>query len=157
MRIKKERHEFLRVELVRAKMTLDDKRVDVSTEPFGDGIIGKITLYSFYEGEDGISSEKDIRKAIEDLRAQGPLYGLVLDMRENSGGFLSQAVRVSGLFISGGVVVISKYSDGSMKFYRAVDGRRFYDGPLVVLVSKGSASATEIVAQTLQDYGVGVV
>lgn len=92
MRSKRGGKEFLHVDLVRAKMTLDDKRVDVSWEPFGDGVIGKITLYSFYEGDDGISSEKDIRKAIEDLRAQGPLYGLVLDMRENSGGFLSQAV-----------------------------------------------------------------
>lgn len=149
--------EFVRVEITRAKMTIDDKRVDISYEPFGDGVIGKITLYSFYEGEDGISSEKDLRKAIEYLQKQGPLYGLVLDMRNNSGGFLSQAVRVSGLFISAGVVVIAKYSDDSMKFYRAVDGRKLYDGPLVVLVSKGSASATEIVAQTLQDYGVAVV
>lgn len=151
------KEQFSRVELTREHMTLDEKRVDISSEPFGDGVIGKITLYSFYEGDDGISSEKDLRKAIDQLREKGPLYGLVLDMRDNSGGFLSQSVRVSGLFISGGVVVISKYSDGSMKYYRAVDGRRFYDGPLVVLVSKGSASATEIVAQTLQDYGVGVV
>ena len=153
----KRKNQLLKVELTREHMIIDDKRVDVSYEPFGDGVIGKITLYSFYEGDDGISSEKDLRKAIDSLREHGPLYGLVLDMRENSGGFLSQAVRVSGLFISSGVVVISKYSDGSMKYYRAVDGKRFYDGPLVVLVSKGSASATEIVAQALQDYGVGVV
>ncbi len=157
MRNRNKEHEFLRVELVRTKMTLDDKRVDVSSEPFGDGIIGKITLYSFYEGDDGISSEKDIRKAITELRAKAPLYGLVLDMRENSGGFLSQAVRVSGLFISSGVVVVSKYSDGNLKYYRTVDGNKFYDGPLTVLISRGSASATEIVAQTLQDYGVALV
>ena len=149
--------QFFRVELMRSHITLDDKRVDISYEPYGDGIIGKITLYSFYEGEDGVTSEKDLRKAIDYLNAQGPLYGLVLDMRDNGGGFLSQAVRVGGLFISGGVVVISKYSDGSTKYYRAVEGKRYYDGPLVVLISKGSASATEIVAQTLQDYGVGVV
>lgn len=149
--------QFLQVELVRSKITLDDKRVDIEAEPYGDGVIGKITLHSFYEGEDGLSSEKDIKRAIEELKTQGPLYGLVLDMRENSGGFLSQAVRVSGLFISNGVVVISKYSDGSTKYYRAVDGERYFDGPLVVLISRGSASATEIVAQTLQDYGVAVV
>lgn len=149
--------EFVRVTLKRSHITLDEKRVDVSSEPFGDGFIGKITLYSFYEGEDGVSSEKDIRKAIDSLREKGPLYGLVLDMRDNGGGFLSQAVRVSGLFISNGVVVISKYSDGSTKFYRAVEGRRFFDGPLVILISRGSASATEIVAQTLQDYGVALI
>ena len=155
--LKKDNQEFVRVSVTREKIIIDDKRVSVSKEPFGDGFIGKITLYSFYEGDDGISSEKDLRKAIEALKEEGPLYGLVLDLRDNSGGFLSQAVHVSGLFISGGVVVISKYSDGSMKYYRALDGRRFYEGPLVVLVSKGSASATEIVAQALQDYGVAVV
>lgn len=151
------RPDFVRVELTRAKITLGDKRVDISSEPYGDGIIGKITLYSFYEGEDGISSEKDLKKAIDQLRAEGPLYGLILDMRDNSGGFLSQSVKVSGLFISSGVVVISKYSDGSMKYYRAVDGTRYYDGPLVVLISRGSASATEIVAQALKDYGVAII
>lgn len=147
----------LLVDLYREKMVIDDKRVDISSEPFGDGVIGKITLYAFYEGEDGISSEKDLRKAIEKLREEGPLHGLVFDMRDNSGGFLSQAVRVSSLFISSGVVVVSKYADGTMKYYRALDGRRFFDGPLVVLVSKESASAAEIVAAALQDYGVAVV
>ena len=148
---------FLRVGLTRSKITIEDKRVDVEAEPFGLGYIGKITLHSFYEGEDGLSSEKDLRRSINELQAAGPLYGLVLDMRENTGGFLSQAIRVSGLFISNGVVVISKYSDGSVKYYRSVDGSRFYDGPLVILTSRSSASATEIVAQTLQDYGVAVV
>ncbi len=147
----------LTVELTRKKITLDDKRVDVEAEPYGDGVIGKITLHSFYEGAGGLSSEKDLQNAIDELRAQGPLYGLVLDMRENGGGFLTQAVKVSGLFISSGVVVISKYSDGTVKYYRTVDGERYYDGPLVVLISRGSASATEIVAQTLKDYGVAVV
>ncbi|MBI3901210.1 MAG: PDZ domain-containing protein, partial [Chlamydiia bacterium] len=149
--------EFVQVELTRAKIILADQRVDISSEPYGDGIIGKITLHSFYEGEDGISSEKDLKRAIDQLREEGKLCGLVLDMRENSGGFLSQSVKVTGLFISSGVVVISKYSDESMKYYRAVDGERYYDGPLVVLISRGSASATEIVAQALQDYGVAVV
>lgn len=149
--------QLITVELIRKKITLDDKRVDYRAEPFGDGIIGKITLHSFYEGDDGLSSEKDLKQAIDALKEQGPLYGLVLDMRENGGGFLTQAVKVSGLFISSGVVVISKYSDGTMKYYRAIDGERYFDGPLVVLISRNSASATEIVAQTLKDYGVAVV
>ncbi|MEZ5315078.1 MAG: S41 family peptidase [Chlamydiales bacterium] len=148
---------FFTIEMTRSKIILDDKRVDVEAEPYGDGIIGKITLHAFYEGDDGVSSEKDLKLAIDQLRAQGPLYGLVLDMRENGGGFLSQAIKVSGLFISNGVVVISKYSDGSVKYYRSLDGERYYDGPLVVLISRGSASATEIVAQTLRDYGVAVI
>ncbi|NGX60808.1 MAG: Tail-specific protease [Chlamydiae bacterium] len=149
--------EYKQVELTRSRITLDEKRVDVSSEPYGDGVIGKITLYSFYEGEGGINSEADIKAAIDELRKEGPLYGLVLDIRDNGGGFLTQAVKVSGLFISSGVVVISKYSDGQIKYYRAVDGSRYYDGPLVILTDRGSASASEIVAQTLQDYGVAIV
>lgn len=149
--------QFLRVELIRSKIILEDKRVDVEVEPFADGVIGKITLHSFYEGDNDISSEHDLRVAIDELRALGPLYGVVLDMRENSGGFLSQAVKVGGLFISSGVVVISRYSDGDVRYYRSLEGSRFYDGPLVILVSKGSASAAEIVAAALQDYGVALI
>ena len=85
------------------------------------------------------------------------MRGLILDLRENSGGFLSQAVKVAGLFITNGIIVISKYSNGSERFYRDVDGKTSYDGPLVVLTSKATASAAEIVAQALQDYGVAVV
>lgn len=144
------------VELKRELIILNNDRVDVSSEPFGNGIIGKITLHSFYQG-DGVSSEKDVRNAIEQLEKKGKLRGLILDLRENSGGFLSQAVKVAGLFISNGVIVISKYSSGEERFYRDVDGKSAYDGPLIVLTSKATASAAEIVAQALQDYGVALI
>ncbi len=145
------------VRLVRSRIAISEQRVDYDTVPFADGMIGVIKVPSFYEGSRGVSTEEDVKKAIEELEVAGPLYGIILDMRDNSGGFLSQAVKVSGLFISNGVVVVSKYSDGTMKYYRSMDGKRIFDRPLVVLVSKGSASATEIVAQALQDYGVAVV
>ncbi|MBA2369835.1 MAG: PDZ domain-containing protein [Candidatus Protochlamydia sp.] len=144
------------VSLLREEIILSNDRVDMSSEPFGNGIIGKITLHSFYQG-DGVSSEKDVRDAIDKLKKQGNLRGLILDLRENSGGFLSQAVKVAGLFITNGVIVISKYSNGEERFYRDVDGETSYDGPLVVLTSKATASAAEIVAQALQDYGVAVI
>jgi carboxyl-terminal processing protease len=150
-------HEKQTVKLVRAKIALDDSRVDIQSEPYGDGHIGMLTLHSFYEGENDITSEKDLKAAIKQLKEQAPLHGLVLDMRQNSGGFLTQAVKVCNLFISSGVVVISKYSDGTIRYFRATDGEKTYDGPLVVLVSKGSASAAEIVAAALQDFGVAVV
>lgn len=144
------------VELKRELIILNNDRVDVSSEPFGNGIIGKITLHSFYQG-DGVSSEKDVRDAIDKLERKGNLRGLILDLRDNSGGFLSQAVKVAGLFITNGVIVISKYSNGEERFYRDVDGKTAYDGPLVVLTSKATASAAEIVAQALQDYGVALI
>lgn len=149
-------HENKSIQLKREKILLEDRRVDVKYEPYGNGIIGKITLYSFYEGENHISSEYDLKKAIESLQDKN-LLGLVLDIRENTGGFLSQAIKVSGLFMTNGVVVVSKYADGSAKRYRTISPKQFYSGPLVVLTSKSSASASEIVAQTLQDYGVALI
>lgn len=143
--------------LKREIIALNTDRVDVRYEKFGNGIIGKITLHAFYENEKGVTSENDIRAAIKKLQEIGPLRGLILDLRDNSGGFLSQAVKVAGLFITNGVIVVSKYSDGKEKFYRDVDGTTAFDGPLVVLVSKVTASAAEIVAQALQDYGVAVI
>ena len=148
--------EIYTVQLKRVLILVDRDRVDVSHEPMGDGIIGKITLHAFYQGE-GVSSEKDVKDAIEKLEREGKLKGLILDLRENSGGFLSQAVKVAGLFITNGIIVISKYSNGEERFYRDVDSSVSYDGPLVILTSSVTASAAEIVAQALQDYGVALV
>jgi carboxyl-terminal processing protease len=149
--------ELLHVELRREKIVLNHERVSYETVPYEDGIIGKITLPSFYESRDGSSCEKDLRESLRQLKKQGELKGLVIDMRENSGGFLNQAVKVSGLFMTSGVVVISKYAKGEIQYLRNLDGRLYYNGPIVLLTSKLSASATEIVAQALQDYGTAIV
>ena len=148
---------ILSVDLKRETIAVNDDRVEVTSEKFGDGIIGRITLHSFYQNDQGITSEKDVARAINELKAQGNLRGLILDLRENSGGFLSQAVKVAGLFITNGIVVISKYSNVDEKIYRDMDSKVDYNGPLVVLTSRATASAAEIVAQALQDYGVAVV
>lgn len=148
---------LLTVKLAREKVTVDDTRVVSSFEHVGNGIVGKIVLNSFYQNDKGISSEKDVRDALEKLEKAGNLRGLILDLRENTGGFLSQAVKVAGLFISNGVIVISKYSSGEERVFRDMDGKTFYNGPLIILTSKLTASAAEIVAQSLQDYGVAIV
>jgi carboxyl-terminal processing protease len=147
------------VQLQRAPITLNEDRVQVEFIPYPEknGILGKITLNSFYQGEGSVTSENDVKEAIKRLDEKGNLRGLILDLRENSGGFLSQAVKVAGLFITNGVVVVSKYSNGDEKFYRDVDGKITYDGPLIVLTSRVTASAAEIVAQALQDYGVALI
>lgn len=149
--------EEVRVTLMRKNIAIKEDRVDYTYESFGNGIIGTITLHSFYQGEDGISSEKDVKEAIQKLEKIGNLRGLVLDLRENTGGYLSQAVKVAGLFITNGVIVISKYSSGEKHYFRDMDGKTAYNGPLIVLTSKMTASAAEIVAEALQDYGVAVV
>lgn len=145
------------VSLRKRPISMGEARIQTSYEKFGNGIIGKISLHSFYEGADGMTSERDIKEAIRQLRQKGDLLGLVLDLRENSGGYLSQAVKVAGIFLSNGVVVISKYGQGEVHYLRNIAPRPYYGGPLVVLTSKMSASAAEIVAGALQDYGVGLV
>lgn len=145
------------IELKRAPIVVKSDRIETKSEKFGNGLIGMITLHSFYQGEDGEGSDVDMRKAIEELDKKGNLRGLILDLRENSGGFLTQAVKVAGLFINNGIVVISKYSDGEERIYRDMDGKRLYNGPLVILTSKATASAAEIVAQALQDYGIALI
>lgn len=144
------------VQLTRRKIVLKEERVQVSAIPFADGVLGVITLPSFYESS-GLSAEADLKQALRMLRKSGKLYGCLLDMRENSGGFLGQAVKVAGLFISCGVVVVSEYAHNEVHYLRQLDGRQFYDGPLLLLTSRISASAAEIVAQALQDYGVALV
>ena len=144
------------VALLKEPIPAQETRVDVSYTYFGEGIIGVIALHSFYEGEGG-SSEKDVRDAIFHLERIAPLEGLILDLRDNRGGYLTQAVKVAGLFITNGVVAISRFADGSEKIYRDVEGKTTFDGPLLILVSRETASAAEIVAQALQDYGVAIV
>lgn len=155
--LKREAAPSVVVEVKREKIVLNEERLTYSLEPHLNGYIAKIVLPGFYDNGDGISSEKDLRDAIKEIKSKGKLHGLVIDLRENSGGFLTQAVKVAGLFITKGIVVISKYSDGEIRYMRDLDGRLYYDGPLVLLTSKASASAAEIVAQALQDYGVAVI
>lgn len=157
--VRKEKGEntaFYRVTLERRPIEMEGDRISVSYEKNGSGIVGTITLRSFYES-DQVSAEKDIKKAIRELEKKGDLQGLVLDLRDNAGGFLSQAVKVSGLFIKSGVIVIAKYANNEMHYLRTLDAKTAYNGPMVVLTSKLSASAAEITAQALQDYGVAVV
>jgi carboxyl-terminal processing protease len=95
--------------------------------------------------------------AITKIKEEHNLKGLVLDLRYNVGGMLSQAVHVTGLFITKGVVVSIKDETGMVQHLRDLDGKMIWDGPLIVLINRASASASEIVAQTLQDYGRALV
>lgn len=144
------------VELKREKFALEDERLKCLVEPYDSGFLVTLVLPSFYESQ-STSCEKDIRIALAKVRENGEIKGLVLDLRNNLGGFFVQAVKVAGLFVSSGVIAISKYSGGETKYLRSIDGKIQYDGPMVVLTSRASASAAEIVAQALQDYGAAIV
>lgn len=145
------------ISLKKERIELADERVKFSFTPFGDGIIGKIELPSFYGSAGGSNAERDMIDALRALKKKGKLIGLVIDLRENSGGFLSEAVKVASLFVKSGVIVVSKYARGEVQYLRDVDPRVYYDGPLLILTSQASASAAEILAQALQDYGIALV
>lgn len=125
-----------------------------------DARILLVSLPSFYrdfEGEQNgdkefKSSTRDVKKLLEPEIAKG-LDGLILDLRGNGGGSLQEAVELAGLFFPKGPVVQARYSDGRVKVLRDRDGQSTFSGPLVVLVDRLSASASEIVAAALQDSG----
>lgn len=148
--------EKIEIELVRNEVVLEETRLETQIEPYGDGVIAILKLFSFYQDPKS-SSATDIRKAIEQIQKDNHLKGVILDLRSNSGGLLTQAVNVTGLFISKGIVVSIKDNTGKVQHLREVDGNPIWNGPLFTLVNRASASAAEIVAQTLQDYGRAVV
>lgn len=140
------------IEVIRDEIVLKETRFETEKIPYGDGVIAYLRLFSFYQDPND-SSASDLKKALEEIRKNEKLLGVVLDLRGNAGGLLPQAVAVTGLFIKKGVVVSVKDSEGNIQHLRNFDGTLTWDGPLLVLTNKGSASAAEIVAQTLQDYG----
>ncbi len=146
----------LEIDMMRNEVVLEESRLETHTEPFGDGVIAHLKLYSFYQDQK-FSSTGDIRKAIENIKKEHRLHGVLLDLRSNAGGLLPQAVSVTGLFINKGIVVSIKENNGKLQHLREVEGKPVWDGPLAVLVNQASASAAEIVAQTLQDYGRAIV
>jgi carboxyl-terminal processing protease len=148
--------EKLEIELIRNEVVLEESRLETLFEPFGDGVIAHLKLFSFYQDPKS-SSAQDMRKALDNLKKDHKLVGVILDLRSNAGGLLPQAVAVTGLFINKGIVVSIKDNTSKLQNLREIEGRPIWDGPLVVLVNRASASAAEIVAQTLQDYGRAII
>lgn len=128
--------------------TIERAKIDVPNveSEMLEGDIGYVSLVSFTQ-----VAAADVRAAIEELEADGA-QGYVLDLRNNPGGLLSASVDVSSLFIPDGVIVTVEDRKGQVEKHR-VSGETVTDDPLVVLVNGNSASASEIVAGALQDYG----
>ena len=134
-------------------------RAEIIEVPRGDKIvpIGLLDLPSFYGGRGRSSSTSiDIAELIGKLK-KSDVKGLILDLRHNGGGLLSEAVKLTGLFIPQGPVVQVKDTTGRIKKHVDRDPKTVWDGPLMVLVSRYSASASEIVAGALQDHGRAII
>jgi carboxyl-terminal processing protease len=159
----------VRIDLIRDEVKLEEQAAKGRAEEIQadeKGVrrkLGIVTLPAFYadiagkmeRNQDSRSSVRDVRKILADMEKQG-VEGILLDLRNNGGGSLTEAVEMTGLFIrSGPVVQVRKRR--TIQVLSDPDPESVYDGPLVVLVNRQSASASEILAGALQDYGRALV
>lgn len=156
------------IDIVRNEVKLEEQAAQASVEEIetGDGImkIGVIDVPVFYVDFRGRarnepnyrSSTRDVRRLINELRADG-VEGLVIDLRGNGGGALVEATTMTGLFIDTGPVVQVRDANGRVTVETDREPGMAWDGPLAVLVNRSSASASEIFAAAIQDYGRGII
>jgi len=151
------------VELVRDEIKLKDQeaRADIiiRKDESGNPIkLGWLTLPSFYADMDRHqkSTTRDVQALLKRLKKEN-IAGLVVDLRRNGGGSLEEALSLTGLFLKSGPIVQTKDYNGSIRISSDPDSGIAYAGPLVVLTSRQSASASEIFAAALQDYGRAVI
>ena len=151
------------VELVRDEIKLKDQeaRADIiiKKDENGDPIkLGWLTLPSFYADMDRHqkSTTRDVLALLKRLKKEN-IAGLVVDLRKNGGGSLEEALSLTGLFLKSGPIVETKDYNGTIRISSDPDSGIAYAGPLVVLTSRQSASASEIFAAALQDYGRAVI
>jgi carboxyl-terminal processing protease len=149
------------ISIVRDVVVLEESyaKSALLTSPDSRLKVGYITLPSFYhdfQNPKGRNSASDVRRELERLKAQGA-EAIVLDLRNNGGGSLDDAVKMSGLFLPWGPMVQVKDRQGGGDVLEDVDPAVVFEGPVAVLVNTFSASASEILAAALQDYGRAVI
>ncbi len=156
------------ISLIRDKVKLEDQAAKSNVleilddgKPFRIGVINVPKFYNDFEGQqngDGNykSTTKDVKLILDSLKNK-KVDGVIIDLREDGGGSLQEAIELTGLFIKDGPVVQIKSSDGNIDVSDDPDPTIFYNGPLAVLVNRFSASASEIFAGAIQDYGRGLI
>ena len=156
------------ITLIREKIKLEDQAAKKSIINYPSGgrnlKLGVINLPTFYMDFDEYqkgnpeykSTTRDVKRLIAELQAEG-VEGIVMDLRNNGGGSLAEAIDLTGLFIKEGPVVQVKNSTGKIEVGLDDDSQVVYGGPLVVLTNRFSASASEIFAGAIQDYHRGVI
>lgn len=139
------------VTIVRDKIRLEDRAVKSEVIEQNGKKIGVLEVPSFYVG-----LAEDTKKEIAELKEKD-ISGIIVDLRNNGGGALTEATALSGLFITAGPVVQVRDSYGRVNVNADTDGEISYTGPMTVLVNRYSASASEIFAAAMQDYGRAVI
>jgi carboxyl-terminal processing protease len=157
------------VVLPRSKITLEAqaakkelRTIQRGEEKLRVGIINVPSFYQDYNAraagdEEYRSTTRDVRRLIGELQAEGGIDSLVLDLRSNGGGHLSEAIGLVNLFVAKGPVVQLRETGGRTEVLESEEPAVAYDGPLTILVDRFSASASEIFAAAMQDYGRGIV
>jgi carboxyl-terminal processing protease len=130
-------------------ITRDKIVIKSATGEMLENNIGYVQITTF-----GDKTTPELRAALAELMAQNP-KGLVIDLRNNGGGYLQTSVEVASEFIGDGVILYEQYGDGERTTYRALTDGQATEIPLIVLINEGTASASEIVAGAIQDYGRG--
>jgi carboxyl-terminal processing protease len=156
------------ISLVRKKISLDKQAAKKSIMEVNDGHatrhIGVITLPGFYQDfvarnrgdKDYKSAARDVSRLLDELK-KDKVDGVLVDLRNNGGGSLSEAIELTGLFIDKGPVVQQRTSEGNVSVESDTHAGLAWDGPMGVLINRASASASEIFAAAIQDYGRGIV
>ncbi len=156
------------ITLVRAKITLKEQsakdkilRINNDGKEYKLGVITVPAFYSDFAAEergdkDYKSTTRDVKKLIEGLK-KDTVQGIIIDLRNNGGGSLEEAIKMTGLFIKKGPVVQIKNAGGRIRVEDDPDPSIEYSGPLMVLVNRFSASASEIFSAAIQDYGRGLI
>ncbi|KGD71840.1 carboxy-terminal protease [Tatumella morbirosei] len=139
------------ITLTREKIRLEDRAVQMSVHKVGNEKVGVLDIPGFYVG-----LTDDVKVQLQKLEKQH-VDSIVIDLRTNGGGALTEAVSLSGLFIPSGPVVQVRDNTGKIRQDSDNDGIVYYKGPLVVLVDRFSASASEIFAAAMQDYGRALI
>ncbi|HCC78179.1 MAG: hypothetical protein A2X25_04755 [Chloroflexi bacterium GWB2_49_20] len=134
--------QLLEFDIVREKIVIPSVTGEITKEN-----LAYVTITTF-----GDTTTSDLHRILSDLMPQHP-KGLILDLRNNGGGYLTTAIEVASEFIGDGVIMYEQYGDGTRQTYNAESGGLATDIPMVVLVNEGSASASEIVAGAMQDRG----
>ncbi len=159
--VKKKDNSITEIEIVRDEVQLEDSKAK-SVILHLDGKINQVgyihlpKFYSSFETEGGNSCAVDVADEVKKLKAQR-VNGIILDLRDNSGGSLQDVVEMSGLFLKDGPIVQVKGRESRPFLYNDKDPEVQYDGPLIIMVNKYSASASEIIAAAMQDYNRAVI
>jgi len=156
------------VSLIRKKITLEEQAAKKSLISVADGAairrIGVITIPAFYQDfaargkgdQDYKSVTRDVVRLVDELKTE-KVDGLLIDLRDNGGGSMTEAVELTGLFVGKGPVVQQRDAQGNITVASDMNATIAWNGPLGVLINRGSASASEIFAAAIQDYGRGLV